>query len=50
MVLRPAHFMDVVRGNPARLASLYELAVTRDKELHPVVAQAPDDEERLLIA
>jgi hypothetical protein len=39
----------MVRGKPARLVSRYELAVTRDEELHPVIAQAPDDEERLLI-
>jgi hypothetical protein len=37
----------MVRGKPARLVSRYELAVTRDEELHPVIAQAPD--ERLLI-
>jgi cAMP-dependent protein kinase regulator len=49
MVLQPAHFMDVVRGNPALLASLYELAVARDEEMHSVVAQAPDDAEHLLI-
>ncbi len=49
MVLQPAHFMDVVRGNPALLASLYELAVSRDEEMHSVVARAPDDEEHLLI-
>ena len=49
MVLQPAHFMDVVRGNPALLASLYELAVSRDEEMHSVVAQAPDDAEHLLI-
>lgn len=41
--------MDVVRGRPALLASLYELAVTRDEEMHSVIAQAPDDEEYLLI-
>ncbi len=38
-----------MRAAPALLASLYELAVSRDEELHSVIAQAPDDADYLLI-
>lgn len=49
LVLPSEHFMEVMRANPALLASLYELAVSRDEELHSVIAQAPDDADYLLI-
>lgn len=49
LVLLPEHFMSVVRANPPLLASLYELAVTRDEEMHSVIARAPDDADHLLI-
>lgn len=49
LVLRPDHFMDVVKHHPTLLASLYELAVTREEELHSVVAQAAESADDLLI-
>lgn len=46
LVLGAEHFMDVVRGHPALLASLYDLAVQRAEELTSVLeadAEAADD-------
>lgn len=49
LVLRPKHFMDVVKHHPALLAFLYELAVSREEELHSVVAQAAEDADDLVV-
>lgn len=49
LVLRPKHFMDVVKHHPNLLAFLYELAVSREEELHSVVAQAAEDADDLLM-
>ncbi len=46
LVLGAEHFMDVVRGHPALLATLYDLAVQRSEELTSVLeadAEAADD-------
>ncbi|MBL8601942.1 MAG: cyclic nucleotide-binding domain-containing protein [Myxococcales bacterium] len=48
LVLRPDHFLTVVRGHPTLLASLYELAVSREEELLDVLA-APSEEADDLI-
>lgn len=49
LVLRPDHFMAVVKHHPTLLAFLYELAVSRDEELHSVVAQSAEDADDLLM-
>lgn len=49
LVLRPDHFMAVVKHHPALLAFLYELAVSRDEELHSVVAQSAEDADEMLM-
>jgi cAMP-dependent protein kinase regulator len=49
LVLRPNHFMDVVKHHPKLLAFLYELAVSREEELHSVVAQSAEDADDLLM-
>lgn len=43
LVLRPDRFKDVVKHHPTLLASLYELAVAREEELHSVVAQVAEE-------
>lgn len=49
LVLRPSHFMSVVKHHPALLASLYELAVSREEELHSVVGQVSESADDLLL-
>lgn len=49
LALAPEHFMDIVRQHPALLASLYELAVSREEELIQVTAQAAESADDLVI-
>ena len=49
LVLAPANFLGIVRQHPALLASLYELAITRDEELLQVTAQASESADDLVI-
>ncbi len=49
LVLAPANFMGIVRQHPALLASLYELAVSREEELLQVTAQAAENADDLVM-
>lgn len=49
LVLAPANFMGIVKQHPALLASLYELAVSREEELLQVTAQAADSADDLVM-
>ncbi len=49
LVLAPEHFMATMRQHPALLASLYELAVTREEELLQVTAQAAESADDLVM-
>lgn len=49
LVLAPDQFLAVARAHPALLASLYEVAVQRDEELHSVLAQPPEDADDLML-
>lgn len=49
LVLTPQQFMAVAREHPALLASLYELAVSRDEVLRTVVGQAAEDADDLVM-
>lgn len=49
LVLAPENFMGIVRQHPALLASLYELAVSREEELIQVTAQAAESADDLVI-
>lgn len=49
LVLAPEHFMATMRQHPALLASLYELAVTRQEELLQVTAQAAESADDLVM-
>lgn len=49
LVLAPANFMGVVKQHPALLASLYELAVSREEELLQVTAQAAESADDLVM-
>jgi CRP-like cAMP-binding protein len=49
LVLAPENFMGIVRQHPTLLASLYELAVSREEELIQVTAQAAESADDLVM-